>query len=63
MRWCVFCGSSAGTNPVYRAAATELGAALAQTGIELVYGGGHVGLMGAVADAVARAGGDIAALV
>jgi len=57
VRWCVFCGSSAGTNPVYRAAATELGTALAQAGIELVYGGGHVGLMGAVADAVLAAGG------
>ena len=57
MRWCVFCGSSAGTNPVYLAAATELGTALAQAGIELVYGGGHVGLMGAVADAVLAAGG------
>lgn len=57
MRWCVFCGSSAGTKPAYRAAATELGTALAAAGIELVYGGGHVGLMGAVADAVLAAGG------
>ena len=57
MRWCVFCGSSAGTKPAYRAAATELGTALAAAGIELVYGGGHVGLMGAVADAVLATGG------
>lgn len=57
MRWCVFCGSRPGANPLYRAAATELGTALAEAGVELVYGGGHVGLMGAVADAVLAAGG------
>jgi uncharacterized protein (TIGR00730 family) len=63
MRWCVFCGSSAGTNPVYRAAATELGTALAAANIELVYGGGHVGLMGAVADAVLAAGGTVIGVI
>jgi len=63
MRWCVFCGSSAGTNPVYRAAARELGTALAAANIELVYGGGHVGLMGAVADAVLAAGGTVIGVI
>ena len=63
MRWCVFCGSSAGTNPVYRAAATELGTALAAANIELVYGGGHVGLMGAVADAVLASGGTVIGVI
>jgi uncharacterized protein (TIGR00730 family) len=63
MRWCVFCGSSAGTNPVYRAAALELGTALAAANIELVYGGGHVGLMGAVADAVLAAGGTVIGVI
>jgi uncharacterized protein (TIGR00730 family) len=53
----VFCGSSPGRNPAYAAAARELGAELARRGIELVYGGGNVGLMGVIADAVLEAGG------
>jgi len=52
MRVCVYCGSSAGRRPEYADAARRLGHALAVRGIGLVYGGGHVGLMGAVADAV-----------
>jgi uncharacterized protein (TIGR00730 family) len=59
MRVCVFCGSSRGTSPAYAAAATELGTTLAVKGIGLVYGGGHVGLMGAVADAALAAGGSV----
>ena len=59
-RLCVFCGSNAGHDPHYRAAAEQLGALLAERGIELVYGGGNVGLMGAVADACLAA--DIEAL-
>jgi uncharacterized protein (TIGR00730 family) len=59
MRLCVFCGSSDGFDPVYREAATGLGQALARQGIGLVYGGGKVGLMGAVADAVLGAGGEV----
>jgi uncharacterized protein (TIGR00730 family) len=55
---CVFCGSSLGGRPVYREAAGQLGAALARSGITLVYGGGKVGLMGVLADAVLRAGGE-----
>lgn len=49
---CVYCGSSFGTDSVYRAAAERLGALIAEGGHRLVYGGGHVGLMGVVADAV-----------
>jgi len=53
---CVFCGSRAGDDPAYAAAAIELGTAIAAEGWELVYGAGDVGLMGAVADAATAAG-------
>jgi hypothetical protein len=56
-RVCVFCGSNPGTREAYAEAARSLGALLAERGLALVYGGGHVGLMGAVADAVLAAGG------
>lgn len=56
-RVCVFCGSSPGARPSYAAAARALGTLLAQRRIELVWGGGNVGLMGVVADAVLDAGG------
>jgi len=59
MRLCVFCGSNAGQDPVYLATARSLGAALAENGIELVYGGASVGLMGAVADAALDKGGHV----
>ena len=49
-RLCVFCGSSPGHDPVHAEAARALGAALGAAGIDLVYGGGRVGLMGIVAD-------------
>ena len=49
---CVYCGSNIGTSPAFVEAARQLGAAMARRGIRLVYGGGHVGLMGALADAV-----------
>jgi len=55
-RVCVFCGSSHGCRPEYAAAARRLGAALARRGTQLVFGGGHIGLMGVGADA-AMAGG------
>jgi uncharacterized protein (TIGR00730 family) len=58
-RICVFCGSSPGSRPEYRAAAEEMGAELARRKIGLVYGGGNVGLMGVIADAVLGAGGDV----
>src|SRR2546428_13854699 len=51
-RICVFCGSSAGRNPVYLDTARAMGKALVRRGIGLVYGGGRVGLMGAIADTV-----------
>ena len=54
---CVYCGSSGAVDEGYRAAARDLGERLAAAGIELVFGGGHVGLMGMVADAVLAAGG------
>ncbi len=58
-RVCVFCGSSPGARPAYRAAAETFGALLATRGIGLVYGGASVGLMGAVADAALAAGGEV----
>lgn len=56
-RLCVFCGSAAGAGDEYRLAAEGFGALIAARGIELVFGGGHIGLMGVIADAVLRAGG------
>src|ERR1039457_3812503 len=57
-RICVFCGSSSGSRPEYRAATEEMSAELVRRNIGLVYGGGNVGLMGVLADAVLRAGGE-----
>jgi uncharacterized protein (TIGR00730 family) len=56
-RICVFCGSNSGANPLYAQTAAAVGAFLAQNEIELVYGGGRVGLMGVVADSVLQNGG------
>jgi uncharacterized protein (TIGR00730 family) len=55
---CVFCGSNSGHDPAYESAARSLGETLAEAGITLVYGGGRVGLMGVVANAVIDAGGE-----
>ena len=60
---CVFCGSQSGTDLRYRRAAIELGGLLAQRGHGLVYGGGHVGLMGIIADAVMQAGGTVTGVI
>jgi len=57
-RICVFCGSSRGQKPVYAEAARELGELLARKKIGLVFGGGRIGLMGVVADAVLAGGGE-----
>ena len=57
-RLCVFCGSSPGARPAYGEAAEQLGRLLVAEGIGLVYGGGHVGLMGRLADAVLAEGGE-----
>jgi uncharacterized protein (TIGR00730 family) len=62
-RICVFCGSNAGHNPLYRAEAEKLGRLLAARGIELVYGAGNIGLMGAVADACLEAGGTVIGVI
>jgi uncharacterized protein (TIGR00730 family) len=56
---CVFCGSSPGGDPAYRAAAEAMGREIAARGLRLVYGGAKVGLMGAVADAALAAGGRV----
>lgn len=62
-RVCVFCGSKNGDSPRFRQAATAFGAALAQRGLDLVYGGAQHGLMGAVADAVLAGGRKIIGVV
>src|SRR5437868_5059428 len=60
---CVYCGSGPGTDPDYIAAARELGAALANNGVSLVYGGGSLGLMGALAEAVLDQGGHVTGII
>ena len=60
---CVYCGSNAGNDPAYAALARALGARMAADGIALVYGGGNVGLMGIVADAVLAGGGEVIGVI
>ena len=62
-RLCVYCGSSSGNEPAHREAAHALGGLLARSGIGLVYGGGHVGLMGAVADGALAANGEVIGVI
>jgi uncharacterized protein (TIGR00730 family) len=62
-RVCVFCGSSVGLSAVYADAARVMGALLADRGIGLVYGGGNVGLMGVIADAVLERGGHVIGVI
>ena len=62
-RICVFCGSKPGNDPTFREAARELGRCLAGRGQELVFGGGSVGLMGIIADAVLEAGGRVIGVI
>ncbi|MBI4516023.1 MAG: TIGR00730 family Rossman fold protein [Deltaproteobacteria bacterium] len=62
-RLCVFCGSSPGARPAYAGAAVELSACLVRRGIELVYGGGNVGLMGILADAMLARGGHVIGVI
>lgn len=59
----VYCGASMGTNPVHVEAARQLGRAMAERNIALVYGGGNVGLMGIIADEVMRLGGDVTGVI
>jgi len=60
---CVYCGSQAGTDLRYRQAASLMGQLLAEQGYGLVYGGGHVGLMGIIAEAVLAAGGRVIGVI
>ncbi len=60
---CVYCGSNAGSDPRYAEAARALGSRIAGEGAQLVYGGGNVGLMGIVADAVLAAGGEVTGVI
>ncbi|MFS2123469.1 TIGR00730 family Rossman fold protein [Pseudomonas sp. Pseusp97] len=60
---CVFCGASPGATPIYQEAAEALGRHLAESGIQLVYGGGAVGLMGMVANAALAAGGEVIGII
>ena len=63
MNVCVFCGSAKGLTPAYSGAARKLGLLLAQYDIRLVYGGGNIGLMGTVADAVMEQGGLVTGVI
>lgn len=60
---CVFCGSSKGARPEYADAAQQMGTALAERGLTLIYGGGNIGLMGTVADAALDAGGRVVGVI
>jgi uncharacterized protein (TIGR00730 family) len=60
---CVFCGSNGGADPAYLEAATAVGRSLAGRGLRLVYGGGNVGMMGAIADAALEAGGEVVGVI
>jgi len=60
---CVFCGSAPGCDPRFVECARDTGALLAQRGLALVYGGGHVGMMGALADAALAAGGRVTGVI
>jgi uncharacterized protein (TIGR00730 family) len=62
-RVAVYCGSSPGLDPTFAEAAAEIGMELARRGLELVYGGGRVGLMGTVADAVLNEGGTVHGII
>lgn len=62
-RVCVYCGSNFGTDPAFREAAESVGRVLARQGRGLVYGGGSVGLMGVVADAVLSGGGEVIGVI
>lgn len=63
MNLCIFCGSRSGGSPAYAAATRRLGRLIGEGGHGLVYGGGHVGLMGVLADAVLGAGGPVVGVI
>ncbi len=60
---CVYCGASPGHDPLYAETARALGHEIVRQGLALVYGGGHVGLMGIIADAVLEAGGEVTGVI
>ena len=60
---CVLCGSREGTDPVYRDAAVRLGRLIAEQDVRLIYGGGSIGLMGIIANAVLSAGGEVVGVI
>lgn len=62
-RICVFCGSQRGLRAEYAAAAAQMGELLARQGLQVVYGGGHIGLMGILADAALAAGGEVIGVI
>lgn len=62
-RLCVFCGSASGVKPGYPAMARQLGREMAERGVSLVFGGGGIGLMGILADAVLAAGGEVIGVI
>jgi uncharacterized protein (TIGR00730 family) len=62
-RICVFCGSNSGKDPVYRKATVAMGKTIVRRELELVYGGGSVGLMGILADTVLEAGGSVTGII
>lgn len=63
MSLCVYCGSNPGTDPAIRESAIALGAEMGRRGHRLVYGGSHLGMMGALADAVLAEGGEVTGIV
>jgi uncharacterized protein (TIGR00730 family) len=60
---CVYCGSSPGTDPVFVETAQKFGKILAESGVRLIYGGGSIGLMGAIAEAVRDYGGEATGII
>jgi len=60
---CVYCGSNAGSKPIYTERAMAIGDRIARDGLQLVYGGGNIGLMGTVADAVLQGGGEVVGVI
>ncbi|MGY9005700.1 MAG: LOG family protein, partial [Alphaproteobacteria bacterium] len=60
---CIYCGSSMGNDPRYNEAADLLGRLIGEAELELIYGGGKIGLMGTVADAVLKAGGRVTGII
>ncbi len=63
MKICVYCGSSRGNNEVYRNMAVDLGETFAKKNIELIYGGGRVGLMGIIAETIMQHGGRVVGII